>query len=159
GDLVGEGSEESNWQRYFEITAPLGALAPVVPALGNHDIARAGFGAAKTWALFGLPSAAPAGRRPGWTSLDLGGGARVVPDARQATNAEQRRWLAADLARARRAHVRAIFAFCHEGPWSHGLHGGTRDMERALAPVLAAAGVDLLFAGHDHIYERGVGST
>jgi hypothetical protein len=27
------------------------------------------------------------------------------------------------------------------------------------APILAAAHVDVLFSGHDHIYERGVGTT
>ena len=40
GDLTDVGSEESNWQKYFEITAPMGVIAPVVPALGNHDADR-----------------------------------------------------------------------------------------------------------------------
>ena len=32
-------------------------------------------------------------------------------------------------------------------------------MIRDYAPLLAAGHVDVLFCGHDHIYERGVGST
>ena len=32
-------------------------------------------------------------------------------------------------------------------------------MVRDYAPLLAAGHVDVLFCGHDHIYERGVGST
>ena len=76
GDLTDVGSEESNWQRYFDITAPLGAIAPVIPVLGNHDAARGGAGALKTWELFGMPTPAP----PFYTSFDLGGVHFVVLD-------------------------------------------------------------------------------
>jgi predicted phosphodiesterase len=159
GDLTDLGSEEANWQRYFEITAPLGAIAPVVAALGNHDAARANLGADTSWRLFGLPSAAPPGTPPGWTSLDLGGVHFVVLNTNEMANPAQRAWLLDDLARARRHHARAIFAFCHEGPWSHGLHGSSSTMIRDYAPLLAAGHVDVLFSGHDHLYERGVGIT
>ena len=84
GDLTDEGSQESNWQRYFEITAPLGAIAPVIPALGNHDAARGGVGAPKTWALFAMPTPAP----PFYTSLDLGGVHFVMLDTNDAGNAD-----------------------------------------------------------------------
>jgi predicted phosphodiesterase len=155
GDLTDLGSEESNWQKYFEITAPMGAISPVVPALGNHDGERRGTGAALTWSLFGVPAKAP----PGWTSLDLGGVHFVILSTNEMRNPAQVAWLREDLAQARRHHARAIFAFCHEGPWSHGVHGGASDMARDYAPLLAAAHVDVLFSGHDHIYERGIGTT
>jgi hypothetical protein len=155
GDLTDVGSEESNWQKYFEITAPLGAIAPVVPALGNHDADRRGLGAAKTWALFGVPGSPP----PGWTSLELGGVHFVILSTNEMRDPAQLAWLVEDLARARRHHARAIFGFCHEGPWAHGLHGGSSVMAREYAPLLAAGHVDMLFCGHDHIYERGVGLT
>ena len=155
GDLTDVGSEESNWQRYFDITAPLGAIAPIIPVLGNHDAARAGAGAPLTWSLFAMPTPAP----PFWTSLDLGGVHFVVLDTNDASNSAQREWLEADLARARRHHARGVFAFCHEAPWSHALHGNTHKMIRDYAPLLAAGHVDVLFCGHDHTYERGVGST
>ncbi|HVV53628.1 MAG TPA: metallophosphoesterase, partial [Polyangia bacterium] len=155
GDLTDLGSEESNWQKYFEITAPMGAIAPVVPALGNHDAERRGAGAPIAWSLFGVPPKGP----PGWTSFDLGGVHFVILSTNEMRNLAQVAWLRDDLAAARRRHVRAIFAFCHEGPWSHGLHGGDPLMAHTYAPVLAAAHVDVLFSGHDHIYERGLGTT
>jgi acid phosphatase type 7 len=155
GDLTDVGSEEANWQRYFEITAPLGAISAVVPALGNHDADRRGAGAAVTWKLFGVPASGP----PGWTSLDLGGVHFVILSSNEMRDPAQRAWLTDDLARARRHHARAIFAFCHEGPWAHALHGGSSEMERDYAPLLAAARVDVLFSGHDHVYERGSGTT
>jgi hypothetical protein len=47
-------------------------------------------------------------------------------------------------------------AVLHQGPWSSGPHGGNELLTRARIPeLLVAHGVDLLFAGHDHIYERG----
>src|SRR4029077_20455688 len=134
---------------------PLGAIAPVVPALGNHDAARGGAGSARAWSLFGVPGSPP----PGWTSLDLGGAPFVILDTNEMRNPAQREWLIDDLARAQRRHPRAIFAFCHEGPWSHALHAGESRMVRDYAPLLAAGHVDVLFSGHDHIYERGTGST
>jgi hypothetical protein len=155
GDLTDVGSEESNWQKYFEITAPMGAITPVVPALGNHDADRHGLGAPIAWSLFGVPAKGP----PGWTSLDLGGVHFVILSTNEMRNPAQRDWLREDLARARRRHARAIFAFCHEGPWSHALHAGESIMVHDYAPILAAAHVDVLFSGHDHIYERGVGVT
>lgn len=153
GDLVALGSEESGWQRYFQITAPLGAMSPVVPALGNHEAYLSG--GAKSWALFGLRSASPISGT-GYTSLDWGGIHFVVLDSNNVDSA-QRDWLAQDLAAARRRHPRAIFAVCHDGPWSHGTHGGSEEMVRIIAPVLVAGGVDVLFSGHDHLYERGTG--
>ncbi|HVT09404.1 MAG TPA: metallophosphoesterase [Polyangia bacterium] len=159
GDLTDLGSEESNWQKYFEITAPLGAITPVVPALGNHDGERRGLGAAIAWELFGIPARNGATPPPGWTSLDYGGVHFVILSTNEMGNMAQRDWLKADLARARENHARAIFAFCHEGPWSHGIHGNSDLMGRVYAPLLAAAHADVLFSGHDHIYERGVGST
>ncbi|HWJ56148.1 MAG TPA: metallophosphoesterase [Vicinamibacterales bacterium] len=154
GDLTDVGSEESNWQRYFDVTAPLGAIAPVVPVLGNHDTARRGEGAAKTWGLFAMPQPAP----PFYTSFDLGGVHFVALDTNDGS-AAQREWLESDLAGARRHNARAVFAFCHEPPWSHGLHGDSHRIVRDYAPLLVAGHTDVLFCGHDHIYERGAGPT
>jgi hypothetical protein len=156
GDLVLIGSEESGWQRYFEITRPLGARAAMVPALGNHDAARRGVGARKTWELFGLPP--PTEGAAYATSFDVAGVHFVLLDTNH-VDERQRAWLAADLTRARQQKTRAIFAFCHAGPFDHGVHGSDSSVARVLAPTLAAAHVDMLFSGHDHIYERGVGPT
>ena len=155
GDLVAVGQEESAWQRYFEITAPLGAIAPVVPALGNHEAYLGG--APKSWALFGLQTAATA-PGVGYTSFEWGGAHFIILDSNH-PEAAQRDWLEHDLAQARARRARAIFAICHDGPWSHGTHGGSRAMERQFTPLLAAGGTDVLFSGHDHLFERGVGVT
>ncbi len=157
GDLVNRGNEESDWQRYFQISSPLGVSAAVVPALGNHDAGRGGLGARKTWDLFDMPTAA--GSEPGYTSFEIAGVHFIILDSNRWASAAQRDWLRADLARAQsrraRRRLRAIFAFCHDGPFSNGPHGGNAEAARVYAPLLQAAKVDMLFSGHDHLYQRG----
>jgi hypothetical protein len=51
--------------------------------------------------------------------------------------------------------VRAILAFTHAGPYSRGVHLGDATAAETYVPILAAHGVNLLFSGHDHIYQRG----
>ncbi|MBT8492725.1 MAG: hypothetical protein KJO07_06665, partial [Deltaproteobacteria bacterium] len=51
--------------------------------------------------------------------------------------------------------VRAIFAAVHDGPYSRGLHRGNRYAQANYVPLLQKHRVELLFAGHDHLYQRG----
>lgn len=69
-------------------------------------------------------------------------------------------WLAADLAATERNWV---IAFWHHPPYTKGSHdsddvvdsgGRMRDMRENVLPILEAGGVDLVLAGHSHIYER-----
>jgi len=62
-------------------------------------------------------------------------------------------WLQADLA----APADWKFVFFHHAPFSSGPHGSEPPilaLRAQLEPVLAAGGVDIVFAGHDHDYER-----
>jgi hypothetical protein len=69
-------------------------------------------------------------------------------------------WLAADLAATEQDW---LIAFWHHPPYSKGSHdsddvadsgGRLRDMRENVLPILEAGGVDLVLAGHSHIYER-----
>jgi hypothetical protein len=69
-------------------------------------------------------------------------------------------WLASDLAA---TDQNWIIAFWHHPPYSKGSHdsddvgdsgGRLRDMRENVLPILEAGGVDLVLAGHSHIYER-----
>mmetsp|Transcript_8678 Transcript_8678/g.22310 ORF Transcript_8678/g.22310 Transcript_8678/m.22310 type:complete len:417 (-) Transcript_8678:169-1419(-) len=71
---------------------------------------------------------------------------------------EQHTWLEEDLARAaapdQRSVVPWIVGAIHEPDYSSGKHGEDRRMMRYLDPLLRKYGVNLMFAGHDHHYER-----
>jgi len=152
GDMVLRGSDEADWQRFFAITRELLAQVRYLPAIGNHDLG---------WIradpdVFALPPG-PAGRpeRAYWYSLQIADVHLVFLDSNAYEQAEQEQWLEADLAAARSKHARAIIAFTHDGPYSRGIHRGNQVARDRYAPILARHHVDLLIAGHDHLYQRG----
>lgn len=155
GDMVLHGTDEADWQRFYAITAPLLAQVPYIAAIGNHDLGwlRA---RASTDDAFALP-AGPAGRPAGtyWYSFDLADIHLVMLDSNSYELADQVTWLEADLAAARARKVRAIIVLTHDGPYSRGYHRGSVDARTRYVPILARHHVDLLLAGHDHLYQRG----
>jgi hypothetical protein len=149
GDLVDRGSEEADWQRFFQIAGPMLRTVPIVPALGNHDIVRfEGF--RRFVELFPVPPGAP---EPGYYAFDAAGVHFTVLDSNHLRSAQQLAWCDADLEKAQRARARIVMM--HHGPWSVGLHGGNTDAARLYAPIFSRRNVTLLLAGHDHSYERG----
>jgi hypothetical protein len=150
GDLVDRGSEESEWQRFFEVAAPLLHVLPLVPALGNHDVWRVGEGALRFLALFPPPAGAP---EPGYYSFDAAGVHFTVLDSNQLRSPRQLQFCEADLARAQRA--RARFVAMHQGPWSMGFHGNLTEAIKSYVPLFQRYHVTLILSGHDHDYERG----
>lgn len=152
GDMVARGSDDGDWQKFFAVTRELLASLRYVPAIGNHDLG---------WSqtdpdVFALPPG-PAGRPDHvyWYSLDLADIHLVFLDSNAYENQAQEVWLEADLAAARARGVRAIIALTHDGPYSRGLHRGNQLARKRYVPILARHRVDLLVAGHDHLYQRG----
>lgn len=152
GDMVMRGSDDGDWQRFFAVTHELLAQVRYVPAIGNHDLG---------WShadpdVFGLPTG-PAGRpeHAYWYSLDLADIHLVFLDSNAYEQLAQEQWLEADLAAARRRGVRAIIALTHDGPYSRGIHRGNQLARERYVPIMAKHHVDLLVAGHDHLYQRG----
>jgi acid phosphatase len=90
-----------------------------------------------------------------WYSFDLADIHLVFLDSNAYEQKEQEQWLDADLAAARAKGTRAIIALTHDGPYSRGLHRGNQVARDRYVPILAKHHVDLLVAGHDHLYQRG----
>lgn len=152
GDMVLRGSDEGDWQRFFTITRALLAQLRYLPAIGNHDV-----GWNRTDPdVFALPPG-PAGRpdRTYWYSLQIGDVHLVFLDSNAYERSEQEAWLEADLGAARSKGARAIIAFTHDGPYSRGIHKGNAVARDRYVPILVRHHVDLLIAGHDHLYQRG----
>jgi 3',5'-cyclic AMP phosphodiesterase CpdA len=65
---------------------------------------------------------------------------------------EQLEWLEGEL---RRSRDEWKIAYFHHPLYSSGArHGSEVDLRRALEPLFVRYGVDVVFSGHDHIYER-----
>jgi hypothetical protein len=62
-------------------------------------------------------------------------------------------WLENDLANTDKLWK---IVFFHWPPYSTGPHGSYKSVRYALGPLFAQYGVDLVFNGHDHDYERSI---
>lgn len=155
GDLVVRGSDEADWQRFFEVARPLLARIPYYPVAGNHDLGRTGDELRRFNELFALwPGPTDQPEHASWYSFDLSGVHFVMLDSNSYRSHEQLAWLEADLKNAE-SRSRAIFATVHAGPYSRGIHKGHQYAAEHYVPLLSTYGVTLLFSGHDHLYQRG----
>jgi acid phosphatase type 7 len=66
---------------------------------------------------------------------------------------EQKAFLQEGLAATRK---RWRVAFLHRSPYGSSRHGGDEKVREDLEPLFVRHGVDLVFSGHDHVYERTV---
>jgi 3',5'-cyclic AMP phosphodiesterase CpdA len=116
-------------------------------ALGNHEYGTEN--AADAISYFGLPAR-------GWYTYSLGDWRVLVlnsncgPAGGCDRGSPQWRWLRAELAT---SSASCTLAYWHHPRWSSGLHG-SHPMMAELWSLLAAGGVDVVLAGHDHHYER-----
>ena len=134
-----------------------------VPVEGNHD-SRPSNGDGRAYLdLFELPRNGATPSFPEhaerYYSFDYGPVHFVGLDTEftfldPARQAEQLRWLAADLTSTTQPW-RVVFL--HRAPYSSGgEHGSSPDVRAAFGPVFERYGVDLVLAGHEHNYERTV---
>jgi MYXO-CTERM domain-containing protein len=155
GDIVAEGGSASDWQSFFSVEAPLLRERPLLLCIGNHELYEdeAGGNFAR---YFGFPDASGALKPYGSVRI---GNTRIffLNGMHDWSSGEERVWLDRELSRAdsEPGLVWRMVAV-HHSPWSSGPHGGNpRFLSARLPELLDAHKVDLLFAGHDHIYERG----
>jgi hypothetical protein len=135
------------------------------PTIGNHDTAGSSNPPASLpyFAMFTLPTNGEAGGTPSgserYYSFDYGDIHFICLDSMTSNRTQagpMLTWLQSDLAS---TTAKWIVAFWHHPPYSKGSHDS--DVETALVemrqnalPLLEAAGVDLVLAGHSHSYER-----
>lgn len=162
GDVSYAEGDPTVWDDWFVQVEPVAAGAPWLPALGNHETYFLTPFMAVAPPLYGQPNPEVTASRarfalPGneiywsWTVGDL----HVVAVDTWWTDflgaAEEAEWLAADLAA---TDARWTVVFLHDPPYSTAQHGSNVDLRAKLAPIVEAAGVDLVVAAHDHTYER-----
>jgi predicted phosphodiesterase len=141
GDLVGRGRDYEMWGReFFNPLAGIINRIPVLPAIGNHEEDGTNY-----LAYFHLP---PPER---WYSFDLGPVHVLALDFHyEKAGQEQFAFAERDL-RASRAPWKVVFL--HVPMFNVGGHASTWG-HAAYLPLFHATGVDLVLAGHSHLYER-----
>ncbi len=126
---------------------------PFYACLGNHDVLTSN-GAPLLGALYMPTNSADGSSR--FYSFDRGDVHFVALDSNQDTapGSLQYLWLQADLAA---TTARWTVVFAHHPPYSNAAeHGSDMTVRANLVPLFDAYGVDLVFSGHDHNYERSL---
>lgn len=150
GDMVAYGGKQASWDRFFQIERPLLTDAPIIPAIGNHDLGARDY--YRRYFLHEFWTGGPRYFVMDWgtvriVALDIGVEGRSGSD--QFAFAE--RALAEGAARGM-----LMVVALHFPPYSSGRHGSQKEVQRIIVPLARRYGVELVIAGHDHDYERTV---
>lgn len=148
GDMVEFGWLQEEWDAWFEAAGDVLARKALVPAHGNHE-----FLAAHYFAQFSLP------HNEEWFHVRYGDLTLVTLN----DTVREVHHVGGDQV----AYMDAAFAENADAPWKMVLHhkalysgstvhGSNLTAREAWEPVIDAHGVQLVVAGHNHLYERSV---
>ena len=155
GDLVENGYSETDWRNYFLVISSLTSFSqnyPIYSALGNHENESPLY-----YNYFYLPHNNPDSTEA-YYSFDYGNSHFICLDTEipYTVGSKQYTWLEQDL-QAASSTATFIFVFFHKPPYSSGaVHGSNISVRNTLCPLFEQYGVDMVFNGHDHIYERTI---
>lgn len=159
GDMVASGKDPADWSAFFRIEANLLRDHCVFACVGNHELSR-GDPAGRVAFLRYFSGTDENGERTHlhgsfrWSNTRF-----FLLNAMDTWTGDERDWLRGELDRAmyEPGLVHRV-AVLHHGPFSSGPHGGNTALAGAgIIPMMAAGKIELILAGHDHVYERGDG--
>ncbi len=158
GDVVyPDGDRDDYNAKFFAPYRGLLSRIAIYPSVGNHDLSD-GDDAAPYRAVFSLPKNGPADLLPDrnyW--FDYGMARFAIIDSNLPEPVLRDKvapWLREVLAD---PAPRWKFVVCHHPAYTAGKYHDSDDvalMRRVLAPVYEKSGVDIVFNGHDHNYQR-----
>ena len=143
GDFVWDGRQAELWGPiFFEPARTLISRVALFAAAGNHEHESPLY-----YKYLGAPPGKP------WYSFDCANAHLVMLDSCVdiGPGSEQLKWLEADLAS---TDKRWRFVTLHYPLYSSSEHGRYLAMRDTLEPIFEKYGVDIVFAGHVHAYER-----
>ena len=145
GDFVFLGFSIGEWNTYFQIEREIQKHSPIVPAIGNHEWPFTNY-----LNLFHLPSPEE------WYSLKYGNVYFIVLDTETDLTGSQLDFLQSELSIANTdTDIRWIIVMFHQPPYSAGGdHDSNQEVRDAWCGLFETFGVDLVFNGHNHFYQR-----
>lgn len=158
GDITNAGGSKKLWAEWFEDMGGLIAEIPIMPAMGNHDnycVPSNGL-CQGMFERFALPDNGIKEASEYWYSFNVAGMHFIMlnseNDAGIKPGSKQYQWLENDLENNRASGWKV--AVMHKPPFSMGFHGDSKDIQKYWVPLFDRYGVDVVFSGHEHIYER-----
>ena len=164
GDNAYEAGSDAEYQaRHFAIYPTMLKSAVSWYTLGNHDAGTGSIGAHPYHTMFSFPTTGQAGGVASGTksyySFNYGNVHFISLDSQETSRAADGAmagWLQSDL---QQNTMPWVIAFWHHPPYSKGSHNSDTEanlveMRSNFLPILEQYGVDLVLAGHSHVYER-----
>ncbi len=148
GDLVGSGGNYGLWEKdFFGPARELLASVPIIPVPGNHE----SFGTPPWFFYFFHPRL-----NQGWFALTYGNTRFLGLDTNVNYSADspQYRWLVQELQSSECRTAAWRIVILHYPPFTAAGHTDNLTVQRQLAPLFEQYGVDAVFSGHSHAYER-----
>jgi predicted phosphodiesterase len=136
GDLINDGNDNGNWDRYFDATRAMGAGTAVFPVHGNHD------GDTIFYDIFGL--------KP-YYSFDCANAHFTVLDTID-SSPDQTNWLKTDLANDKDWKFVSFHYPLYTSDPKH--FGGWENFKKEWENIFINNQVDAIWNGHIHAYER-----
>lgn len=147
GDLVNNGNNPGDWDKFFEIERDLLRAAAFYPMLGNHE---------REAPVYAKYFSFPGGNCQRY-SFDFGDAHFAFMDTSDGTSTpdfdDQVKWLQTDLSRNKRP---LTFVSFHNPLYTvmESRRSSAAKLAERLEPVLLAGGVTAVFGGHDHNYQH-----
>jgi len=159
GDLVQYGDSETDWKDFFKAEQNLSKSRVFMPTMGNHEVQPGGQPYYYFFDLYAdglaVPDNGMSAYGPRTYSFDYGNTHHIIISSYQINAALERDWIAADLAAAAaNPDIEWIFAYMHKPLYTAGQWPADKAVLALWGPVFDQYGVDMVFAGHNHIYER-----
>ncbi|MGQ9707004.1 MAG: metallophosphoesterase family protein [bacterium] len=144
GDLVNDGNSKSDWDIFNKITYELRKISLFYPSLGNHENESQLY-----FDNFDLPG------NKRWYDVDYFNIRFIVLDTNIdfSLSSEQYIWLEGTL---KNSPYKDIIAVFHHPPYYESTHDPeiSEKVQEYLIPLFEQYGVDIVFSGHHHNYQR-----
>lgn len=171
GDMAyNDGKDREFTDTFFDVYEDTLRHVTCFPAFGNHEghSSNGNAGIGPYFDAYICPTEGQSGGEPSGTeayySYDFGRAHFIVlnsHDADRRTSAAMATWLRQDLDKLDPARTDWVMAYWHHPPYTKGSHDSDKElqlieMRKYIIPILESGGVDLVFTGHSHIYERSM---
>jgi hypothetical protein len=151
------------YQDFFNLERNLSGSKVIMATMGNHEVQPPDAGGTVTYTYYydlykdAFPTNGPSidTNKCRVYSFNYGNAHFVSLSSYQIDVTTQKNWLIADLTAARaNPNIKWIFVMMHAPLYTTNGHTVAQNMLDAWAPVFEQYGVDIVFAGHNHCYER-----
>jgi hypothetical protein len=160
GDMVHSGIEPGDWEAFFSIENDMLRDRCVFAAVGNHELYKGDPAGGVAFLRYFALIEQGKDRPHLYSSFRWANTRFFLLNAMDAWTGEERDWLRAELDHALgEPGLLHRIAVVHHGPFSSGPHGPNKALVgNDIVGMMRDRKVELVLAGHDHVYERGEGA-